>query len=264
MTKRSPHLTDPLAVGIIGFGAFGKLMASHLAPHMALLIHDPVCEPQDEPGAPGRFVPVETAAASDIVILAAPVGKLKQVVEAIAPWLRPGALVIDVGSVKSIPAQIMQDGLPRHVEIIGTHPLFGPQSAQHGIAGLKIAICPIRGQGWRRVAAFCRKRLGLKVIVTTAEAHDREAAMVQGLTHLIAKVLVQMEPLPQAMTTRSFELLMEGVEMVRHDSPEVFEAIERMNPFVPTVRRTFFDLAAELDRKMGATDAGGDPEAVVK
>jgi len=264
MIERSKHVTAPLTVGIIGFGAFGRLMAGHLAPHMSLLIHDPVAEPQGERTALCRFVSLETASASDIVILAVPVGKLKEVVSAIAPWLRQGAVVIDVGSVKSIPAQIMQEGLPGHVEIIGTHPLFGPQSAEDGIAGHKIAICPIRGQSWRRVAAFCRKHLGLKVIVTTAEAHDREAAMVQGLTHLIAKVLVQMEPLPQSMTTRSFELLMQGVEMVRYDSPEVFEAIERMNPFVPAVRRTFFDLAAELDRKMGTTDAGGTSRVVVR
>ncbi len=74
--------------------------------------------------------------------------------------------------------------------------------------------------------------------------------MVQGLTHLIAKVLVQMEPLPTSMTTRSYELLMQGVEMVRHDSPAVFDAIERINPFVPEVRRTFFKLAAALDEEM--------------
>ena len=34
--------------------------------------------------------------------------------------------------------------------------------------------------------------------------------MVQGLTYLIAKVLVQMEPLPERMTTRSFDLRMQG------------------------------------------------------
>ncbi|WP_204301532.1 hypothetical protein, partial [Stenotrophomonas maltophilia] len=81
-------------------------------------------------------------------------------------------------------------------------------SARDGIAGLKIAVCPIRGGRGRRVAAFLRKVLRLDVIMTTPEAHDREAATVQGLTHLIAKVLVQMEPLPTRMTTRSFDLLM--------------------------------------------------------
>ena len=63
--------------------------------------------------------------------------------------------------------------------------------------------------------------------MTTPDEHDREAALVQGLTHLIAKVLVQMEPLPTRMTTGSFELLMQGVDMVRHDAPEVLRAMSR-------------------------------------
>ncbi len=71
--------------------------------------------------------------------------------------------------------------------------------------------------------------------------------MVQGLTHLIAKVLVQMEPLPSRMTTRSFDLLLRAVEVVRYDAPEVFEAIERANPYAASVRRRFFDLAAALN-----------------
>jgi prephenate dehydrogenase len=77
--------------------------------------------------------------------------------------------------------------------------------------------------------------------------------MVQGLTHLIAKVLVQMEPLPTRLTTRSFDLLLEAVGMVRHDAPEVFHAIERTNPYSREVRRRFFDLAYALDAELGAT-----------
>ena len=95
--------------------------------------------------------------------------------------------------------------------------------------------------------------------MTTPEAHDREAAMVQGLTHLIAKVLVQMEPLPSRMTTRSFELLMQGVDMVRHDAPEVFQAIEQSNPFTREVRRQFFDLASKLDDELGGNLALQEP-----
>jgi prephenate dehydrogenase len=151
----------------------------------------------------------------------------------------------------------MRRGLPRHVDIIATHPLFGPQSARDGIVGLKIAVCPIRGDKGPRVAAFLRSVLGLDVIVTTPEAHDRDAAMVQGLTHLIAKVLVQMEPLPTRLTTRSFDLLLEAVGMVRHDAPEVFHAIERTNPYSREVRRRFFDLAYALDAELGATISDG-------
>jgi prephenate dehydrogenase len=141
----------------------------------------------------------------------------------------------------------MRRELPDHVDIVGTHPLFGPQSGRDGIAGLKIAVCPIRGRRGLRVAAFLRAALRLKVYVTTPEAHDREAATVQGLTHLIAKVLVKMEPLPTRMTTASFDMLMKGVDMVRYDAPEVFMAIERANPYSAEVRQRFFRLAAELD-----------------
>jgi prephenate dehydrogenase len=38
---------------------------------------------------------------------------------------------------------------------VGTHPLFGPQSAANGIHGLQIAICPVRGPHLR-IAALCR------------------------------------------------------------------------------------------------------------
>lgn len=158
--------------------------------------------------------------------------------------------MLDVGSVKTVPAGIMLSELPDHVGIVAKHPLFGPQSARDGIKGLKVAVCPVRGTAAPRVGAFLRRALGLQVIMTTPDAHDREAAMVQGLTHLIAKVLVQMEPLPTRMTTRSFDLLMQGVGMVRYDAPEVFQAIERSNPYAREVRRRFFNLASELDAEL--------------
>lgn len=171
--------------------------------------------------------------------------------EDIRPHLRPGAMVIDVGSVKVLPVRLMTELLPPTVAIAGTHPLFGPQSARAGLSGRKIAICPVRGDV-RRLAAFLRRVLGLDVILTTPEDHDREAALVQGLTHLIARVLVRMEPWPARLTTASFDHLRAATEMVRYDAASVYEAIERDNPFAAAVRERFFHLAAEardeLDR----------------
>jgi prephenate dehydrogenase len=245
---------DRPSIGIIGFGAFGRLMARHLAAHATLHAYDPAL-PQGGTLDGASLATLPDAAGCDIVVLAAPVNRLGEAVAAIGPHLRPGALVLDVGSVKVGPAAVLRAGLPDHVQILGTHPLFGPQSARDGIAGLRIALCPIRGERWRRLAAFLRRVLRLRVIVTTPEAHDREAATVQGLTHLIAKVLVRMEPLPTRMTTASFEMLCRAVEMVRHDAPEVFMAIEQANPYAPSVRRRFFRLAAELEAELDATHA---------
>lgn len=251
MSNNSPIHSHPF-IGIIGFGAFGRLTARHLLPYFRLCAYDPALRPGPWAQMPDvMLTDLRSAASCPIVILAMPVNRLEQSVEAIGPYLRSGALVLDVGSVKMIPAEIMRRGLPEHVEIVATHPLFGPQSARDGIHGLKIAVCPIRGGRGLRVAAFLRKAFGLDVVITTPEAHDREAATVQGLTHLIAKVLIQMEPLPTRMTTKSFDLLVQAIAMVRDDAPEVFQAIERSNPYSRQIRRRFFDLASALDAGLG-------------
>ncbi len=244
-TKPGPH------IGIIGFGAFGQLVARHLRPYFQLCAYDSAPGLQAIAACHGvALTSLEEAARCPVVVIATPVARLPEIVDAIAPHIQPGSLVLDVGSVKLGPADIMKRGLPEHAEIVATHPLFGPQSARHGIAGLKIAVCPIRGRRCFRLAAFLRHQLRLNVIMTTPEDHDREAATVQGLTHLIAKVLVQMEPLPKRMTTKSFDLLLEAVNMVRHDAPEVFDAIESANPYAPGVRRRFFELASALNAEL--------------
>jgi len=240
---------DRPALGLIGFGAFGRLIARHLADWFDILAHDPAAS--DGEGR-ARLTDLATAAACPVVVLAVPVEAMAASLAAIAPHLTPGALIIDVGSVKVLPTRLMDQGLPAHVQVVGAHPLFGPQSARDGVAGLRIAVCPVRDpRPARRVAAFCRQALGLKVFLVTPEDHDREAAVVQGLTHLIARVLLDMEPLPTRMTTASFDRIMQAVDMVRHDSPAVFRAIERDNPFAAEVRQRFFDLAdkarADLD-----------------
>lgn len=246
----------PDRVGIIGLGAFGRFMAGHLAPHFELLGYDPAADAA--PDGVRRTSLAETAACP-VVILATPVSVMAETARKIAPLVAPDALVIDVGSVKVLPAEALKAHLPAPVALVGAHPLFGPQSGRDGIAGLRIAICPVRGdRAARRTAAFCRRVLGLRVFIVSPEEHDREAAVAQGLTHLIAKVLLAMEPLPTRMTTASFERLIEAVDMVRHDSPAVFAAIGRDNPYSAEVRRRFFAIAESLGRDLGR-DLDRDP-----
>ncbi|MEY8828270.1 prephenate dehydrogenase/arogenate dehydrogenase family protein [Sedimentitalea sp. XS_ASV28] len=235
------------SLGIVGFGAFGQLAALHLGQYFEISAYDPsvdVAEAAKQLGV--RLASLQDVSQADVVLIAAPVSSFERVVSEIAVACKPGALIVDVGSVKVIPTEIMRRLLPNHVDIVASHPLFGPQSATTGIEGLKIAICPIRGKRHLRLGAFLRRSLGLTVVMTTPEAHDREAAVVQGLTHLIGKVLLRMGPLPTRMTTKSFDLLSEAISMVQHDAPEVFEAIEKANPYAEAVRRRFFDLAASL------------------
>ncbi|MEM9427049.1 MAG: prephenate dehydrogenase [Pseudomonadota bacterium] len=246
--------SNDTSLGIVGFGAFGQLAALHLGQHFEIAAYDPspdVAKVAKQLGV--RLASLNSVSQADVVLIAAPVSSFQQVVSEIAVACKPGALIVDVGSVKVIPAEMMRRLLPNYVDIVATHPLFGPQSATHGIEELKVAVCPVKGNRHARLAAFLRKSLGLTVLMTTPEEHDQEAAVVQGLTHLIAKVLLRMGPLPTRMTTKSFDLLSEAISMVQHDAPEVFEAIEKSNPYAQTVRRQFFDLAANLSDELEKT-----------
>jgi prephenate dehydrogenase len=76
-------------------------------------------------------------------------------------------------------------------------------------------------------------------MVTTPDAHDLEAVTGQGLTRLIAEALVQM---------------VEAVNMVRDDAPEVLEAIERS--LFPSRAARFIDIVAPLDAEFADSSEG--------
>ncbi|MGE4352220.1 MAG: prephenate dehydrogenase/arogenate dehydrogenase family protein [Bdellovibrionales bacterium] len=235
-------------LGLIGLGSFGRLMLKHLRPHFDISAYDP----SQEAVAYGKeqgiaMLEPQEVAKAQIVILGPPVPKMQEAVRAVRDHLTPGALVLDVGSVKYNVAALLEKELPAQVDIVCTHPLFGPQSGKNGITGMKIAVCSVRGEARaQKVVDFLRDQLKLEVIVTTPEKHDREMAAVMGLTHMVAKVLLEMEPLPKELTTKSYERLMEAVDMLRYDSMELFLAIQRDNPFAIDVRRAFFAKADAL------------------
>lgn len=263
---RGPSRENP-SLGIVGFGAFGRLIGEHLAPWFQIYACDPALGKSELTSkGPVTFADVEVTAGCQFVVLATPVEHLREAILAVRPHLRRGAVVLDVCSVKVGPAQIMETELPEWVEVICTHPLFGPQSSKEGIAGRKIVLCPIRAKSTGRIAAFLRSALRLRVLFATVAEHDREMATVQGLTHLIAKLLVQMEPLPTRMTTASYELLMTAVAMVRYDNASLFRAIEFSNPFAAEVRNRFLRLADDLKEPIVKTSirnvVSGNPFAV--
>lgn len=237
-------------LGIIGYGAFGRFAAQHLAPHFEIRAHDALRAPQVGPARP---VSLKEAASSDIVILAMPVQHLAEVVSAITPYLREGALVLDVCSVKKRPMELLAR-LPAHVDVLGTHPLFGPQSGKDGIAGLPIALVPLRCSRLHQVKTFLKHKLGLVVHVTNADDHDWEMAHVQGLTHLFAKVMLSLPETELRLKTTAYRHLEAMVDILRYDSDNLFRAICCDNPHVSDVIEAFFTSVEDVSLRLGGSD----------
>ncbi|MEG3181573.1 prephenate dehydrogenase/arogenate dehydrogenase family protein [Sphingomonas sp. LT1P40] len=243
--------------GIIGFGRFGQLAARHLRDHFAVTVTDAadIAATADALGVASGTVP--DAADCDIVMLAVPVQSMAAIIAQIAPLVRPGTLVVDVASVKMLPARWMAEALPESVDIVATHPLFGPQSARAGLVGQPLVVCPVRGESHHKVAAFGRK-LGLAVSLTTAEEHDREMAYVQALTHLIGRTLENIRIPDEELKTNSYQHLLELCALIRDDSKELFFAIQNLNPFAQEITTQFI---AEANGLLAESVAAGNRSA---
>lgn len=231
-------------ISIVGCGSFGKLLLDNLSRFLEVTAFDL------DRGVLRRLnyaaaLDWASAGRADIIILAVPVQSLEAALIAIAPHVRPGCVVVDVCSVKLRPIASMIRLLPQHCEIVGTHPLFGPQSAMRGLWGSPVAIVPVRGNAWKRMAAFLRKRLGLKIIRTSAERHDGDMAYVQGLTHLLARVAGQMSLPDTPLSTRTYDHLRLMMGLVGQDSDALFEAIMTENPYAAAV---FDEFVCVFDR----------------
>ncbi len=240
-------------LAIIGFGRFGQMMAEALRPHFDVYAYNP----RDKSGiAKSIGVKYEKslagAAGKDIVVLAMPISSLEEVLEGIAPHLKTGALVLDVCSVKVNPVALMKKILPETVDIIATHPLFGPDSAET-IRGRKIMLFPVRTSRHRigDVERFLKK-LGLVTYVMTPEEHDRQMAVAQGLTHYIARALIKMDVKEQELTTPNFDALLSIIERFRNESEQLFVDIQKENPLVKDVRKKFRKTLEEIEDELAS------------
>jgi cyclohexadieny/prephenate dehydrogenase len=139
------------------------------------------------------------AAGADLVIVCAPVGVCGEIAKEIAPQLKRGAIVSDVGSVKTAIVRDMAPHLPPGVHFVPAHPVAGTEHSgpDAGFAELFVGrwciLTPPEGTDTAAVdklAAFWRM-LGANVeTMASPEHHDLVLAITSHLPHLIAYTIV--------------------------------------------------------------------------
>jgi cyclohexadieny/prephenate dehydrogenase len=138
------------------------------------------------------------AAGADLVIACVPVGVCGEVAKQIAPHLKAGAIVSDVGSVKAAIVRDMAPHLPAGVHFVPAHPVAGTEYSgpDAGFAELFVGrwciLTPPKGADTAAVdklAAFWRM-LGANVEMMAPEHHDLVLAITSHLPHLIAYTIV--------------------------------------------------------------------------
>ncbi len=225
-----------MEVGIYGLGRFGAFWAAELSRYHTVKVYSRT----KRTDLPAGLTWVEEGELLSLptVILCVSISAMEEVLAAIAGRLTPGTLVMDTCSVKVYPVMKMTELLPRHADILGTHPMFGPDSAVNGIRDLPLVLSPVRiGEaaltGWHDFFAS----MGLKVLRMDPHEHDREAAYTQGITHYIGRVLADMGLGESRIATLGYKKILEVMEQTCNDPWQLFLDLQRFNPYTGEMRR---------------------------
>lgn len=237
-------------MGIVGFGRFGRFAAFHLRNHFVLSAHDSNNRLAEAREMGISMKPLEEVAKSSIVLLCVPISQIQSVLMQTIPHLTENALVADTCSVKCYPVSLMKTILPSHVQVIGTHPLFGPDSAVKGLQGKKIVLCPVRIRNLSGVESFL-KRLGLNVLISSPENHDRLMASTQAVVQFLGRAFLELGLDRQDMATPGYETLISILDVVQNDTWELFRDLQTFNRFAKETREKLIESLITLNQKLG-------------
>lgn len=135
---------------------------------------------------------------ANLIILCTPVGQMGAAAQAIAPFIKSGAILSDVGSVKAAVVRDVEPHLSSNVHFIPAHPVAGTEKSgpEAGFASLfENRWCILTPpttcdeQALQRLTQFWQ-RLGSRKEVMTPEHHDLVLAITSHLPHLIAYNIV--------------------------------------------------------------------------
>jgi cyclohexadieny/prephenate dehydrogenase len=138
--------------------------------------------------------PAKAVEGADCVIFCVPVGAYAEVMKTVAPHLKAGAIVTDVGSTKGSVVRDLGPLVPPGVQLVPAHPMAGTEYSgpDAGFAelfdGRYTIVTPLPGNDPAAVEKVKElwRRCGSMIETLDPATHDKVVAIVSHLPHLIA------------------------------------------------------------------------------
>ncbi|KAF9602843.1 hypothetical protein IFM89_031703 [Coptis chinensis] len=252
----------PLKIGIIGLGEFGQFLAKafkrqgHNVLGTSRSDYSEYCQ---EHGIEFyRHVNGLCEAQPDVILICSSILSTEDVVRKI-PFhkLKPNTILADVLSVKEYARNLLLDVVPEGFGILCTHPMFGKFSGKNSWEGLRFVYDKVRISENRIQERKCEQFLsifqdeGCQMVEMTCEEHDRYAAESQFITHMVARILSNMNLESTPINTKNYETLMELTHTTVSHSSDLFdglflynlnamEQIEKLDRAFETVKQNLF------------------------
>lgn len=202
---------------------------------------------------------------ADLVYVATPVGMEVEFIRQIASMVKPGCVITDAGSTKKEIVSVVEESIPDSSRFVGGHPMAG--SEQTGVeagnpdlfVGATYVLTPTDRtdpQALNLVHGLA-EGIGSKVITITPEAHDRCAAVISHLPHIIAAAMVDLAKNQSLEEPQVFEMIagsFRDMTRVAASSPDLWRDICKTN--TEEIKRSAEAFKGILDEALIALDSG--------
>jgi prephenate dehydrogenase len=144
----------------------------------------------------------------------------------------------------------MIKNLDKSIGVIGTHPMFGPDSFQSN-KELKMMMNKTRDVDnqysfWRQYF----KDQGIQIFEMSAEDHDKKASQTQGVTHFLGRMLKELGIQKTTIDTQGFCDLLDLVDQTCNDSWELFKDLQLYNPYTKEMIKNLKRATEEIDKRL--------------
>ena len=176
----------------------------------------------------------------DVFVCATPVDILVQIIPQVLNLLKPGQIVIEVGSTKTPVYEALKNH-PKRAQFVSTHPMAGtefsgPEAAVEGLfTGKRGVICDKELSDLEAAAtieSLYRDGLGMNLIYMNSIDHDVHTAYISHISHICSFALANTVLEKEKNEERIFELASTGFEStvrLAKSSPETWSQIFHQN-----------------------------------
>ena len=182
-----------------------------------------------------------------VVILSVPMSHIREIVQKIAPLIKPGQLIVENCSIKNSALPLLLELTSPEVEILGFHTMFGGRISS--LRGENIIVTPTeRSRSMAQAFEDLFYKYGANVHTSSLDEHDRVTAHTQSLVHLILISLGEVlshsftsEDQIAAFSTPNSRDVLSAMRRVLAQSDELISDLQLLNKESNTTRRRFLE-----------------------
>ncbi|MHA1380726.1 MAG: prephenate dehydrogenase/arogenate dehydrogenase family protein [Candidatus Helarchaeota archaeon] len=250
MAKSMENFFKNIKIAIIGgTGGMGRVFAKNLKEKSRVIICSRKLKKAEtivkELGGDLEAGLISDCREADIVIVSVPTDKMLENCRKAIKIMKAGSLLIDQSSVKT--GLVDKLTIPKNIEYISAHCLFGPQG---NFLGENVILIPVKGEKWLPKIKGLFEILGSKVFIKSLKEHDILMSKIQSLFHftiLCMVVAMAKSDIDSKFYTRSFKMMIPNFKNLQNNLNVIFE-IQKSNPYSKEMRKYFTKIVNELEK----------------